>query len=95
MDPTIAQQLAAAWGQSIQSNNDQSARAAQRQADSSAALMQGIAAGGFQAILNANVPTQTADLNTAAHAPVPQPWVTPGFVYNPAAVPAGGKQPGS
>lgn len=91
MDPTIAQ----AFATLIQSNAAEQSHRAARQSDTAAAVMNSISAGVFQLITQATMPQDVGALNTASHIPTSQPFVTPGFVYNPASQPAGAKQPGS
>lgn len=76
MDPTISM----AFQTLVQSNAAEQAHRAGRQSDASAALMQGLSAAVFGVLTQAQTPGNVADLNTASHVPVPQPWVVPNFI---------------
>lgn len=83
MDPTLAGIIMGAAAQSVQSSQDQSNRAAQNSANTSTAILAGIQAAAAQALLNSNVPSQVADLNTTSATPNPRIQVVPGYFATP------------
>jgi hypothetical protein len=84
MDPSVTNALAAGFAALIQRESTQSAERVGRQSDGAAADMRGIGAAVFRLLAEASDPSYDADLNTLSHAPTPQPYVVPNYVYNPA-----------
>lgn len=80
MDPDVAKQMAAAWGNAIMRQNDEQTARIGRQSDAAAQDMRGLTAGVFRLIAQASDPSTYADLQTSSHVPTPQPYVVPNFV---------------
>lgn len=80
MDPSVLNALAASFALSALRQSDEQMLRIGRQSDASQIDNRGMTAAVFTALAQADDPETVADLNTASHAPTPQPFVVPNFV---------------
>lgn len=87
MDPAVINSFSAGFAALGLSMTQQHQERVGRQSDATQLDNRAMNAGVFKAITESDAGEILATLNTASHSPVPQPWVSPPWVFNPASQP--------
>lgn len=87
MDPVVANAFNTVMAHLASASAQQHQERLGRQSDATQVDNRGLNAAVFKAITESDMGEIVASLNTGSHAPSPQPWVTPPWVFNPGAFP--------